>query len=41
MTATFPVAERAAGAVLALPVFPGITAAQQEYVVMSIADALR
>jgi dTDP-4-amino-4,6-dideoxygalactose transaminase len=39
--ATFPVADRASREVLALPVFPGLTADQQEHVVASIAEALR
>ena len=39
--ATFPVADRASRDVLALPVFPGLTADQQEHVVASIAEAFR
>jgi dTDP-4-amino-4,6-dideoxygalactose transaminase len=39
--AAFPVADRAVQDVLALPVFPGLTAAQQTHVVASIADAFR
>lgn len=37
----FPVAERAADEVLSLPLFPGITATQQEEVVRGLAAALR
>ena len=37
----FPVAERAAREVLSLPLFPGITPAQQERVVSALAAALR
>lgn len=36
----FPVAERAASEVLSLPIFPGITPEQQEYVVEHLARAL-
>jgi dTDP-4-amino-4,6-dideoxygalactose transaminase len=36
----FPQAEKAAAEVLALPVYPELTAAQQEYVVRSIAEAV-
>jgi dTDP-4-amino-4,6-dideoxygalactose transaminase len=36
----FPAAERAAGEVLSLPLFPGITAAQQERVVAALTKAL-
>jgi dTDP-4-amino-4,6-dideoxygalactose transaminase len=36
----FPVAERAAGEVLSLPMFPQITAAQQERVVEALRAAL-
>jgi dTDP-4-amino-4,6-dideoxygalactose transaminase len=35
-----PVAERAAGEILSLPVFPGITTAQQERVVEVLAAAV-
>ncbi len=37
----FPVAERAAGEVLALPVYPELTSAQQEYIVSSIFNFYR
>ncbi|NPC97943.1 DegT/DnrJ/EryC1/StrS aminotransferase family protein [Nocardioides sp. zg-DK7169] len=37
---SFPVAERAAREILSLPMFPGITAAQQERVVTELADAV-
>ena len=37
----FPVAETAAAEVLAIPIFPGITREQQNYVVQSLTDALR
>lgn len=37
---THPVAEAAAGAILSLPMFPHITAAQQERVVSALAEAL-
>ncbi|HET9051071.1 MAG TPA: DegT/DnrJ/EryC1/StrS family aminotransferase, partial [Candidatus Dormibacteraeota bacterium] len=37
---SFPVAERAAASVLSLPLFPGITADQQERVVAALSDAL-
>jgi dTDP-4-amino-4,6-dideoxygalactose transaminase len=37
----FPVAERAAREILSLPLFPGITPAQQERVVSALAAALR
>ena len=37
----FPIADRAALDVLALPVFPGLSAAQQMHVVTSVAEALR
>jgi dTDP-4-amino-4,6-dideoxygalactose transaminase len=37
----FPVAERAAGEILSLPMFPGITPSQQERVVASLARALQ
>jgi dTDP-4-amino-4,6-dideoxygalactose transaminase len=36
----FPVAERAAGEILSLPMFPHITAGQQERVVESLRRAL-
>lgn len=36
----FPIAERAASEVLSLPMFPGITANQQEYVVEQLVHAL-
>ena len=36
----FPVAERLAGRILSLPIFPGITAAQQERVVETLAAAV-
>ena len=36
----FPVAERLAGEILSLPVFPGITAEQQERVVRELRAAL-
>ncbi len=38
---SFPVAEAAAELILSLPIFPGITAAQQERVVDVLAKALR
>jgi dTDP-4-amino-4,6-dideoxygalactose transaminase len=38
---TFPVAERAAARILSLPLFPGITEAQQERVVTALSAALR
>ena len=37
----FPVAEAAAAQLLSLPLYPGITAAQQERVVDELANALR
>jgi dTDP-4-amino-4,6-dideoxygalactose transaminase len=37
----FPVAERAAGEILSLPIYPGITEAQQEAVVEALRTALR
>jgi len=37
----FPVADRAASEVLALPIFPGLTHDQQEHVVGSLAEALQ
>jgi dTDP-4-amino-4,6-dideoxygalactose transaminase len=37
----FPVAERAAREVLSLPLFPGITPAQQERVVTALTGTLR
>jgi dTDP-4-amino-4,6-dideoxygalactose transaminase len=37
----FPVAEQAAGEVLALPVYPELTSAQQEYIVSSILNFYR
>jgi dTDP-4-amino-4,6-dideoxygalactose transaminase len=40
-TASFPVAERAAARILSLPLFPGITEAQQERVVDALVDAVR
>jgi dTDP-4-amino-4,6-dideoxygalactose transaminase len=36
----FPVSERAAGEILSLPMFPGITRQQQECVVASLLDAV-
>ena len=36
-----PVSERAAGEILSLPIFPGITAEQQERVVASLLGAVR
>jgi dTDP-4-amino-4,6-dideoxygalactose transaminase len=36
----FPVAERASAEILSLPMFPGLTAAQQEYVVSRLRHAL-
>jgi dTDP-4-amino-4,6-dideoxygalactose transaminase len=38
---SFPTAERLAGEILSLPIFPGITASQQERVVSVLLDALR
>jgi dTDP-4-amino-4,6-dideoxygalactose transaminase len=38
---SFPVSERAATEILSLPIFPGITAGQQERVVEGLLDALR
>lgn len=40
-TGSFPVAERAAEEILSLPLFPGITPAQQERVVQELAEAVR
>jgi dTDP-4-amino-4,6-dideoxygalactose transaminase len=40
-SARFPAADAAAAEVLALPIYPELTSAQQEYVVSSLADALR
>jgi dTDP-4-amino-4,6-dideoxygalactose transaminase len=37
----FPITERAAAEILSLPIFPGITAEQQERVVAVLADAVR
>ena len=37
----FPVAERIAGELLSLPLFPEITRAQQEFVVETLAKAVR
>jgi dTDP-4-amino-4,6-dideoxygalactose transaminase len=37
----FPVAETAAAEVLSLPLYPGITAAQQERVIDELVKALR
>jgi dTDP-4-amino-4,6-dideoxygalactose transaminase len=37
----FPVAERAAAEILSLPIYPGITAEQQEYVVDTLRSAVR
>jgi dTDP-4-amino-4,6-dideoxygalactose transaminase len=37
----FPAAERAAGEILSLPMFPGITAAQQERVADVLVEAVR
>ena len=37
----FPVATRAAGRIMSLPLFPGITESQQEQVVTRLADAVR
>jgi dTDP-4-amino-4,6-dideoxygalactose transaminase len=37
----FPVAESAAGAILSLPLYPHITAAQQEFVAEELAEAVR
>ena len=37
----FPVSEAAAGEILSLPMFPGITRQQQERVVGSLLDAVR
>ena len=37
----FPAAERASGEILSLPMFPGITAAQQERVVEVLVEAVR
>ncbi|MFP3881056.1 MAG: DegT/DnrJ/EryC1/StrS family aminotransferase [Actinomycetota bacterium] len=36
----FPVTERVAGEILSLPIYPGITEAQQQYVVESLKEAL-
>lgn len=36
----FPVAERLAGEILSLPIYPGITAEQQERIVAALAEAL-
>jgi len=38
---SFPVAESAAGQILSLPIFPGISAKQQESVVGVLREALR
>ena len=38
---SFPVAERAAASMISLPLYPGITAEQQEYVVDALREALR
>lgn len=38
---SFPVAERSAGELLSLPMYPGLTAAQQHRVVEALADAVR
>jgi dTDP-4-amino-4,6-dideoxygalactose transaminase len=38
---SFPVSERAASTILSLPLFPGITAAQQDRVVDALLSALR
>jgi dTDP-4-amino-4,6-dideoxygalactose transaminase len=40
-TGTFPVAERLAGEILSLPIYPGITAEQQERVVGQLRVALK
>jgi dTDP-4-amino-4,6-dideoxygalactose transaminase len=40
-TGRFPVSERAATEILSLPIFPGITPAQQERVVDVLGAALR
>ena len=39
-TGQFPVAERAAGEILSLPLFPGVTRRQQERVVEVLAGAV-
>lgn len=38
---SFPVAERFAGQILSLPIYPGLSEAQQDYVVATLANAVR